>query len=219
MATFITTLHFTEQGVKAVRDTCERAAAFKSAAEKLGVKVTGQYWTLGAFDGVVVCEAPDEATATAALLHLGALGNIGRRPPVPSTPPRCRRSSACCPSESPDRLDALRHVILGVVYQGADPVGQHPFCGEGPQEIPQLLAVLAPGVEPEVVLVRWEDYRHPLVDRLHQLVGVRGQDRAGLDRLLPFLPALPQPGQAEGTLALQADTVGLLVPVGSLPLV
>jgi uncharacterized protein with GYD domain len=76
MATFITTLHFTEQGVKAVRDTCERAAAFEAMAKKLGVKVTGQYWTLGAFDGVIVCEAPDEATATAALLHLGALGNM-----------------------------------------------------------------------------------------------------------------------------------------------
>ena len=76
MATFITTLHFTEQGIKAVRDTCERAATFKAAAKKLGVKVTGQYWTLGAFDGVIVCEAPDEATATAALLHLGSLGNI-----------------------------------------------------------------------------------------------------------------------------------------------
>jgi uncharacterized protein with GYD domain len=76
MATFITTLHFTEQGIKAVRDTCERAAAFKATAEKLGAKVTGIYWTLGAFDGVLVCEAPDEATATAALLHLGALGNL-----------------------------------------------------------------------------------------------------------------------------------------------
>jgi uncharacterized protein with GYD domain len=76
MATFITTLHFSEQGIKAVRDTCERAAAFKATARKLGVKVTGQYWTLGAFDGVIVCEAPDEATATAALLHLGTLGNM-----------------------------------------------------------------------------------------------------------------------------------------------
>ena len=76
MATFITTLHFTEQGIKAVRDTCGRAAAFKAAVEKLGVKVAGQYWTLGAFDGVIVLEAPDEARATAALLHLGSLGNL-----------------------------------------------------------------------------------------------------------------------------------------------
>ena len=76
MATFITTMHFTEQGVKAVRDTCEWAAGFKGTAKKMGVKVTGIYWTLGAFDGVIVCEAPDEATATAAMLHLGSLGNI-----------------------------------------------------------------------------------------------------------------------------------------------
>jgi uncharacterized protein with GYD domain len=76
MATFITTLHFTEQGIKAVRDTCERAAAFKAAARKMGVKITGEYWTLGRFDGVIVCEAPDEETVTAAMLHLVSLGNI-----------------------------------------------------------------------------------------------------------------------------------------------
>ncbi len=76
MATFITTMHFTEQGIKAVQDTCERAAAFKATAKKMGVKVTGIYWTLGTFDGVVVCEAPDEETATAALLYLGSRGNL-----------------------------------------------------------------------------------------------------------------------------------------------
>jgi uncharacterized protein with GYD domain len=57
-----------------IEDSCERAAAFKATARKMGVKVTGQYWTLGAFDGVIVCEAPDEVTAV--LLHLGTLGNI-----------------------------------------------------------------------------------------------------------------------------------------------
>src|SRR5262245_34029340 len=76
MATFITTIHFTEQGIKAIRDTCDRATAFKATAKKMGVKVTGIYWTLGAFDGVIVCEAADEETLTAALLHMGSLGNI-----------------------------------------------------------------------------------------------------------------------------------------------
>jgi uncharacterized protein with GYD domain len=76
MATFITTLHFTEQGTKAIRDTCERAAGFKATAKKLGIKVTGQYWTLGTFDGVIVFEAPDEATATAAMLYLSAQDNL-----------------------------------------------------------------------------------------------------------------------------------------------
>jgi uncharacterized protein with GYD domain len=76
MATFITTLHFTEQGIKAVRDTCERAGAFKATAKKMGVTVKEIYWTLGAFDGAIVCEAPNEETVTAAMLHAGALGNV-----------------------------------------------------------------------------------------------------------------------------------------------
>ena len=76
MATYITTIHFTEQGIKAIRDTCDRAAAFKARAKKMGVKVSAMYWTLGAFDGVIVCEAPDEETATAALLHLASRGNV-----------------------------------------------------------------------------------------------------------------------------------------------
>ena len=76
MATFITTVQFTEQGIKAVRATCDRAEALMATAERLGVKVTGLYWTLGAFDGVLLCEAADEDTATAVLLHLGSLGNI-----------------------------------------------------------------------------------------------------------------------------------------------
>jgi uncharacterized protein with GYD domain len=76
MATFITTMHFTEQGIKAVRDTCERAAGFNPTAKRMSAKVTGNYWTLGAFDGVIVLEALDEETATAALLHLGSLGDI-----------------------------------------------------------------------------------------------------------------------------------------------
>jgi uncharacterized protein with GYD domain len=76
MATYITTIHFTEQGVKAIQDTCDRAAAFKAAVKKMGVKVSGIYWTLGAFDGVIVFDAPDEATATAAMLQLSSLGNV-----------------------------------------------------------------------------------------------------------------------------------------------
>ena len=96
MATFITTMHFTEQGTKGVRDTCERAAAFKAAAKKMGVKVSGHYWTLGAFDGVIVFEAPDEATATAAMIRNGSTSSTscdldrltGSRPAVNRRPSR-----------------------------------------------------------------------------------------------------------------------------------
>jgi uncharacterized protein with GYD domain len=76
MATFITTIKFTEQGVKAIGETTKRANAFKAAAKKMGVKVKDIYWALGAFDGAIVFDAPDDETASAALLHLGTAGNV-----------------------------------------------------------------------------------------------------------------------------------------------
>src|SRR5258708_39483698 len=76
MATFITTIKFTQQGVKGIGETTKRAVAFKAAAKKMGVKVTDIFWTLGEYDGLLILETPDDATATTALLHLGATGNV-----------------------------------------------------------------------------------------------------------------------------------------------
>ena len=76
MATFISTIKFTEQGIKAIGETTKRAASLKATAKKMGVKVKDVYWTLGAYDGLLVLDAPDDETATALLLHLGSLGNL-----------------------------------------------------------------------------------------------------------------------------------------------
>jgi uncharacterized protein with GYD domain len=76
MATFISTIKFTLQGIENVRDTTKRAAAFKSAAKKMGVKVKDIYWTLGRFDGLLIYDAPNDETATAAMLYLGSQGNV-----------------------------------------------------------------------------------------------------------------------------------------------
>ena len=76
MPTFITTVKFTEQGIQNIHESPKRAAAFKSAGKKLGVKVTDIYWTIGSFDGVVVFDAPNDETATAAMLHLSSQGNV-----------------------------------------------------------------------------------------------------------------------------------------------
>lgn len=76
MTTFITTIKFTPQGLKDIVHTTKRAAAFKAAGKKMGVKVTDIYWTLGEHDGVLIFEAPDDETAAALLLHLGALGSV-----------------------------------------------------------------------------------------------------------------------------------------------
>lgn len=76
MATFITTIKFTEKGIQDIRESPKRAAAFKAAAKKMGVKVEDIYWTLGDFDGVIIFDAPDDERATAAMLHLSSQGNV-----------------------------------------------------------------------------------------------------------------------------------------------
>jgi uncharacterized protein with GYD domain len=76
MATFITTIKFTQQGIKAIDKTTKRAAAMKAAGKKMGVKVTEIYWTLGDHDGVLIFDASDDETATPFLLDVGAMGNV-----------------------------------------------------------------------------------------------------------------------------------------------
>ena len=49
----------------------KRADAFKEMARKAGVTVKDVYWTLGRFDVVAICEAPDDETATALTLEPG----------------------------------------------------------------------------------------------------------------------------------------------------
>ena len=75
MATFITLFSFTDQGIRAVKESPNRAEAFTAAAGKLGLTVKNLYWTAGSYDCVAVTEGTDEA-AMAALLSLGSLGNV-----------------------------------------------------------------------------------------------------------------------------------------------
>ena len=76
MATYIVLASFTEQGIRNVKDTTKRADAVKQMGEKLGVNMKEVFWTLGAYDVVTVCEAPDDATMTAFDLSIGQAGYV-----------------------------------------------------------------------------------------------------------------------------------------------
>ena len=76
MPTFISTVNFSQQGKQEIRATCSRAEKFVAAAASMGVNVKHVFWTLGSFDGLLVFEAPDDETATAAMLYLGSFGNV-----------------------------------------------------------------------------------------------------------------------------------------------
>jgi uncharacterized protein with GYD domain len=76
MATYITLLNFTDQGIRNIKETTKRAEAFKALAKKAEVTVKDIYWTLGQYDLIAILEATDDERATAVGLSVGSLGNV-----------------------------------------------------------------------------------------------------------------------------------------------
>ena len=76
MARYISLLRFTEQGAKNMKKSTTRAHDFDKVAAKAGVKVEGQYWTMGKYDGVLIVAADSKEKVLHMLTLLAALGNV-----------------------------------------------------------------------------------------------------------------------------------------------
>jgi uncharacterized protein with GYD domain len=76
MPTYVSLIDWTQEGVANFKETVDRYEAAAQQFEKLGVRFVDVYWTLGEHDIVAVLEAPDDETATAALLATSSQGNI-----------------------------------------------------------------------------------------------------------------------------------------------
>ena len=76
MGTFIALLDYTDQGIRNIKNSPHRADQFNAMAEEAGARVVAQYWTIGSHDGCLILEAPNDETAAAILLALGASGNV-----------------------------------------------------------------------------------------------------------------------------------------------
>jgi uncharacterized protein with GYD domain len=76
MVTYVSLINWTEQGIKSVKDTVERAEKATHVAEQLGGRITSILWTQGSYDLVVTTEFPDEDSAQVFALGLGSTGNI-----------------------------------------------------------------------------------------------------------------------------------------------
>jgi uncharacterized protein with GYD domain len=85
MATYVSLIQFTDQGIRNVKDTIKRGEAALAEAEKMGMKVIEEFWTLGVYDIVALFEAPDDETVSAFVVKNG----------VRSVTPRVTR---CAPS-------------------------------------------------------------------------------------------------------------------------
>lgn len=76
MATYIVLGRFSDQGIRAVKDTTKRADAAKELAKKMGVTMKEVYWTIGQYDVVAVVEAPEDTAMISFGLSTGMQGNL-----------------------------------------------------------------------------------------------------------------------------------------------
>jgi uncharacterized protein with GYD domain len=75
MAINVSLVSFTEQGIRNVKDSPQRAKAFRDMCKQHGVSVREMLWTHGPYDMVVITEGPEEALS-AVLLSVARLGNV-----------------------------------------------------------------------------------------------------------------------------------------------
>ena len=75
MPTYVTLSHFTDQGIKDIKNAVKRSEAFKKAAKEAGVTVKELLWTHGQHDVVSILEGPEEAVAALAL-SIVKMGNV-----------------------------------------------------------------------------------------------------------------------------------------------
>lgn len=76
MATYVTLYNFTDQGIRAVKESPARLRAGIEAAQSAGMKVLGAYYTQGPYDLVVISESDDELAANAFALQTASQGNV-----------------------------------------------------------------------------------------------------------------------------------------------
>lgn len=76
MATYISLLSFTQQGVENIKESPARLDAAKQAFQAMGAELKGFYLVMGQYDAVVISEGPDDETAAKLALAIGSKGAI-----------------------------------------------------------------------------------------------------------------------------------------------
>ena len=76
MPAYVSLFNFTEQGIRNIKESPNRAKAAAESAKGMGGRFIGIWWLLGQYDGIVIIEAPDDETATRLLIATGMQGNV-----------------------------------------------------------------------------------------------------------------------------------------------
>jgi uncharacterized protein with GYD domain len=76
VTTYVVLANWTEQGMRAIRESPSRLDAAKKQLQEMGGGFIAFYMTMGEHDMVLVYEAPDDAVAARFTLLLGGQGNL-----------------------------------------------------------------------------------------------------------------------------------------------
>lgn len=76
---FISSLNWTDQGIRNLKEAPKRAAAARDVAKKLGVEIKELYLTSGDSDMVAILETANGDNVAKFAMAMGAMGNIRSR--------------------------------------------------------------------------------------------------------------------------------------------
>ncbi len=76
MATYVTLMKFTAQGIADIKNSPNRVNDARAAIESMGGKMLSFHVTMGQYDGLVLSEFSSDEAAAALLLATGMQGNI-----------------------------------------------------------------------------------------------------------------------------------------------
>ena len=76
MPTYVMLSTWTDQGIRQIKDSPDRLDAARDLCRQHGAEITAFYMTLGAYDLVLIVDAPNDDTLAKIALSLGKGGNI-----------------------------------------------------------------------------------------------------------------------------------------------
>ncbi len=76
MAKYVVLVNWTDQGVRSVTETTQRADQVRQMVEQMGGQLETLVWTLGRYDLVGILNAPDDETVAAIGLRIGMQGAV-----------------------------------------------------------------------------------------------------------------------------------------------
>jgi uncharacterized protein with GYD domain len=79
MPTFMMSLNWTDQGIRAVKDSPKRSEDARELAKKVGVEIKHLYLTSGDTDLVIFVDAPSGDNVAKFALAVSSLGNVRTR--------------------------------------------------------------------------------------------------------------------------------------------